>query len=160
LQITWLDNFNIPIKKHIETIVETLPDGKRKNTNSILKLMMKESHHNMSMRCEAQNSAESSPRKTSILLQVEFAPKVRLEHTSGVMKEGDTLIFKCRAQSNPDIVTYQWFVGGTEQMLGEDVSVMVLRGVERRSNGNIVKCGVRNRVGTSEETFTLIIFCE
>ena len=160
MQITWLDNFNIPIKKHIETIVETLPDGKRKNTKSILKLMMKKSHHNTSLICEAQNSAESSPRKTSILLQVEFAPNVLLEHTPGVVKEGDTVIFKCLAQSNPDTVTYQWYVGGKEQRLGEDVAVMVLPGVDRRSNGDIVKCRVRNRVGTSEETNTLDIYCE
>ena len=119
--------------------------------------MMKESHHNTSLICEAQNSAESSPRNTSILLQVEFSPKVRLEHTPGVMKEGDTVIFKCLAQSNPDTVTYQWFVGGNEQRLGEDVSVMVLPGVDRRSNGEKVKFRERNRVGTSEETDTLEI---
>ena len=122
--------------------------------------MMKESHHNTSLICEAQNSAESSPRNTSILLQVEFSPKVRLEHTPGVKKECDTVIYKCLAKSNPDTVTYQWFVGGKEKSLGEDVSVMVLPGVDRRSNGDIVKCRVRNRVGTSEETHTLDIYCE
>ena len=92
MQITWLDNNNVPIKKHIETIVETLPDGKRKNTKSILRLKMTKGHHNTSLKCEAQNRAESSPRKTSILLQVEFAPKVSLEHTPGRIKEGDTVI--------------------------------------------------------------------
>ena len=122
--------------------------------------MMKKSHHKASLICEAQNFAESTPRKTSILLQVEFAPKVRLEHTPGVKKEGDTVIFKCLAQSNPDTVTYQWFVGGKVQMLVEDVTVMVLPGVDRRSNGDIVKCRVRNRVGTSEETYTLDINCK
>ena len=59
-----------------------------------------------------------------------------------------------------DTVTYQWFVGGTEQRLGEDVSVMVLPGVDRRSNGDIINCRVRNRVGTSEETHTLDISCK
>ena len=73
---------------------------------------MKKSHHKASLICDAQNFAESTPRKTSILLQVEFAPKVRLEHTPGVIKEGDTVIFKCMAKSNPDTVTFQWFVGG------------------------------------------------
>jgi hypothetical protein len=70
------------------------------------------------------------------------------------------VIFKCLAKSNPDTVTYQWFVGGKVQMLVEDVTVMVLPGVDRRSNGDIVKCRVRNRVGTSEETYTLDINCK
>ena len=90
MQITWLDNFNIPIKKSIETIVETLPDGKRKNTKSILKLTMKKSHDNTSFICEAQNSAESTPRKTSILLQVYFAPEFRLEHIPGMRDSTST----------------------------------------------------------------------
>ena len=63
-QITWLDNWNSPIKHHIETITETLPDGKRKNTRSVLKLPMKKSHHNTSITCEALNSAESVPQST------------------------------------------------------------------------------------------------
>ena len=87
-------------------------------------------------------------------------PKVRLEHPPGLITEGDTVIFKCLAQSNPDTDKYQWFLGGKEQRLGEDVSVMVLPGVDRRSNGDIVNCRVRNRVGTSEESHTLDIYCE
>lgn len=121
---------------------------------------MKKTHHNTSLTCEAQNSAESSPTKTSILLQVEFAPAVSLEHKPAVMKEGDTVIFKCLAHSNPDTVTYQWFVGGKQKSLGEDASVLVLPGVDRASNGAIVKCQVRNSIGKSEETHTLDIYCE
>ena len=140
--------------------METLPDGKRKNTKSILQLVMRKTHHNTSLTCEAQNSAESSPRSTSILLQVEFAPAVSLEHNPTEMKEGDTVMFKCLAHSNPDFVTYQWFVGSKEQELGEDTSVLVLPGVDRSRNGAIVKCQVRNSIGKSEETHTLDIDCE
>ena len=159
VQITWLDGENVPMKKHIETIVETLPDGKRKNTKSILSMMMRRSHHNTSLTCEAQNSAESSPRKTSILLQVEFAPVVSLQHSPVAMREGDTVKFKCLVQANPENVTYAWFVGGQEQSQGGDPSILVLPSVTRSSDKDIVKCRARNSIGTSEETHTLNINC-
>ena len=121
---------------------------------------MRRNHHNTSLTCEAQNSAESSPRTTSILLQVEYSPLVRLQHTPVVMKEGDTVQYKCLVEANPGNVTYQWYLGGEEEWVGGDQSLLVLPGVTRRSNGNIVKCRVGNSVGYSEETNTLDIHCE
>ena len=159
-QITWLDSHNVPIKKHIETIVETLPDGKRKNTRSILRMKMSRSHHNTNLTCEAQNSAESSPGSTSILLRVEFAPTVTLQHSPEVIREGDTVKYKCLVSANPGNVSYQWSVDGDEQLLGGDHSVLVLPGVTRSSNTQIVKCRVGNMIGYSEETDTLDIHCK
>ena len=160
LQITWLDNWNSPIKDHIETIVETLPDGKRKNTRSILKLVAARQHHNTSLTCEAQNSAESVPQSTEMKLLVEFAPSVRLERSPAVLREGDTAIFKCLAEANPANLSYRWFLGGREMEGGEDGSVLVLPGLNRSSAGQIVKCQVRNYIGKSEETYSLQIYCE
>ena len=160
-QITWLDSNNAPIKKkHTETIVETLPDGKRKNTKSLLRMKMRRSHHNTNLTCEAQNSAESSPRSTTILLWVEFAPLVTLQHTPEVIREGDTVKYKCLVSANPGDVSYHWSVDGDEQLLGGDHSVLVLPGVTRDMNNDIVKCRVGNSIGYSEETDTLHIHCE
>ena len=160
LQITWLDNWNSPIKDHIETIVETLPDGKRKNTRSILKLVAARQHHNTSLTCEAQNSAESVPQSTEMKFLVEFAPSVRLERSPAVLREGDTAMFKCLAEANPANLSYRWFLGGREKEGGEDGSVLVLPGLNRTSAGQIVKCQVRNYIGKSEETYSLQIYCE
>ena len=148
------------MKKHIETIVETLPDGKRKNTVSLLRMKMRRSHHNTSLTCEAQNSAESSPRSTSILLWVEFPPKVTLQHTPEVIREGDTVKYSCLVSANPGNVSYQWSVDGDEQLLGGDHSVLVLPVVIRDNHNAIVKCRVGNSIGYSEETNTLDIHCE
>ena len=160
LQITWLDNWNSPIKHHIETIVETLPDGKRKNTRSILKLVVKKQHHNTSLTCESQNSAESVPQSTAIHVMVEFAPSVTLERSPAVVKEGDTAMFRCRAEANPADLSYRWFLGGHEMAGSEDGSLLVLPGLNRSSDGEIVKCQVSNSIGKSEETFSLEIYCE
>ena len=148
----------MPIKKNIETIVETLPDGKRKNTRSMLQMRMSRTMQNTSLICEAQNSAESSPKKSSILVQVEFAPHVRLEQTGGVIREGKSVVFRCIAQANPDRVTYKWSVGGEEYTVRE--KGLVLTRVDRDDNGKIIKCSVSNSVGRSEDTHTLNVHCK
>ena len=160
LQITWLDNWNSPIKHHIETIVETLPDGKRKNTRSILKVVVKRQHHNTSLTCESQNSAESVPQSTVIKVMVEFAPSVTLERSPALVKEGDTAKFKCEAEANPADLSYRWFLAGHEMTPTENGSMLVLPGLNRSSAGQIVKCQVSNSIGKSEETYSLEIYCK
>ena len=157
-QITWLDNFNLPIKKNIETTLERLSDGKRKNTKSKIQMKMRRQMHNTSITCEAQNSAEKSPSKTSILLQIEFAPYVTLETSSVALKEGESVLFSCIAEANPTEVTYHWSVEGEEQDDAEER--FVISRVTRQDNGKIVKCRVKNRVGISEDTHILNIHCK
>lgn len=121
---------------------------------------MKKEHHNTSLTCEALNSAESVPQSTRIHLMVEFAPNVSLERQPLVIREGDTAIFRCRAEANPELVTYKWFLGAEEMFGSEDGSVLVLPGLNRTKDGEIVKCQVSNSIGKSEETHSLDIFCK
>ena len=121
---------------------------------------MKKSHHNTSLTCEALNSAESVPQSTSVHFLVEFAPSVRLEREPAVIREGDTAVFRCKAEANPSLVTYKWFLGGQEVLGSEDGSVLVLPGLNRTRDGEIVKCQVSNSIGKSEETYSLDIFCK
>ena len=84
-----------------------------------------------------------------------------LERKPAVIKEGDTAIFKCRAEANPNIVSYKWFLGGYEVAGGEeDGSVLILPGLNRSSASEIVKCQVSNSIGKSEETYSLDIYCK
>ena len=159
-QITWLGSDNTPIHHNIETIVETLPDGKRENTRSLLRMKMKRRHHNTSIVCQAQNSAETSPSNTAVLLWVEYSPSVTIEQTPRVVREGNTVVFTCRGEGNPGKLTYQWFVGGKEQRLGEEESRLVMAGVGRGDNRERVQCRVTNTVGSTEETITLNISCK
>jgi len=158
-EITWLDADNMPISSGIQTAVEKLPDKKRQNTKSVLKLRMLRSHHNTSISCEAQNSAEVSPRSTSVLLKVEFAPWVSLQHTPAQLKEGDSASFQCQASANPDQVKFSWLVDNQEVEGGVDQPhILILPGLTRADNGAIVKCRSSNSIGKSEETTTLDIF--
>ena len=121
---------------------------------------MKKSHHNTSLTCEALNSAESVPQSTKIQLLVQFAPSVSLERQPLVIREGDTAIFRCRAEANPELVTYKWLLGAQELFGSEDGSVLVLPGLNRTRDSAIVKCQVSNTIGKSEETYSLDIFCK
>ena len=103
----------------------TLPDGKRKNTKLILRLKMRRILNNTNLTCEAQNLAQSPE----------------------VMREGDTVKYSCLVSASPGNVSYQWSVGGDEQLLGGDHSILVLPGVTRNSHTHVVKCRVWNNVG-------------
>ena len=159
-QITWLDAHNAPIKNKIETIVETLEDGKRKTVRSILRLLMTRSHHNTSLTCEAQNCVESSPSTDSIILMVQFAPVVSVKQTPVIIREGDTVIVRCQVTANPHNITYQWFVGTREHQLGGEPGMLVLPGVGRDSHGWVVRCRASNSVGVSEASTALNVTCE
>ena len=41
-----------------------------------------------------------------MLVKVEFAPWLRLQHSPARLREGDTAVFRCRAQANPDKVGF------------------------------------------------------
>ena len=140
--------------------METLQDGKRKTVRSILRMLMKSSHHNTNLTCEAQNSAESSPSTASILLLVVFAPVVVVKQTPVIIREGDTVIVRCQVSANPPNITYQWFVGAREHQPGGEPSMLVLPGVGRESHGWVVRCRASNSVGVSEASTALNITCE
>ena len=125
-----------------------------------MKVVVKREHHNTSLTCEAQNSAESVPQSTKVRVMVEFAPAVTLERRPAVVREGDTAMFRCAAEANPASLSYRWFLGQQEMAGEEDGSLLVLPGLNRTSAGKIVKCQVSNSIGKSEETYSLEIYCE
>ena len=122
---------------------------------------MKKYHHNTTITCEAQNSAESVPQSTSIKLFVEFAPSVTLKKSPAIVKEGDKTQFRCQSHAKPPQVSFQWFLDG-EMVDGveEDGSVLRLDKLNRSAAGKIVKCQVTNSIGKSEETYSLDINCK
>lgn len=75
-EITWIDGFGNVINDNIEYLAESLPDGRRFNARSILKLTPKKEHHNTTFTCQAQNQAERTYRSAKLTLEVKYAPKV------------------------------------------------------------------------------------
>lgn len=60
---------------------QELADGKRFNSLSKWQFTAGKQHHNKRFTCRAENSALEEPQKTSILVRVRFAPKVKLSYS-------------------------------------------------------------------------------
>ncbi|XP_024083061.1 irregular chiasm C-roughest protein-like isoform X2 [Cimex lectularius] len=157
-EITWIDGLGNVIKEGIEYIVDEMPDGRRYNARSILKLTPKKEHHNTTFVCQAQNQAERTYRNAKLRLEVKYAPKVTVSVIGGATRltEGVDVRLKCSADANPPDVTYRWYIN--DRLVETDATTELhLVNVTRRQHDSIVKCEVQNAVGKSEESETLDI---
>ncbi|XP_073987777.1 irregular chiasm C-roughest protein-like isoform X2 [Rhodnius prolixus] len=157
-EITWIDGFGNVINDNIEYLAESLPDGRRFNARSILKLTPKKEHHNTTFTCQAQNQAERTYRSAKLTLEVKYAPKVTVSVVGGSTRlmEGVDVRLQCTADANPPNVTYRWYIN--DKLVDTDATTELhLVNVTRAQHDSIVKCEVQNAVGKSEESETLDI---
>ena len=121
--------------------------------------MPKKKHHNKTFTCSASNIADRSRRSVSILLYVRYAPSVRLTPSQGLLREGETVQFKCHAHANPAPLEYSWFVDG-QRANGFESDFFLIANISQSYHNAIVKCEVRNEIGKSEETETIQVRCK
>ncbi|CAB0007579.1 unnamed protein product [Nesidiocoris tenuis] len=157
-EITWLDGHGSVLTDNIEYLTEVMPDGRRYNAKSILKLTPRREHHNTTFSCQAQNQAERAHRTARLRLEVKYAPKVTVSVVGGSSRlmEGMDVRLKCSADANPTDVTYRWYIN--DRLVDTEATTeLLLINVSRAQHDSIVKCEVQNAVGKSEETETLDI---
>lgn len=147
------------ITNGVEVFKEVLPDGKRTNVKSILKLLPKKEHHNKNITCQAQNAAERYPRSATLHMEVKYAPKVTVTLEQDSINEFEPVKFSCHADANPPNVVYKWYVND-EVAYGNYTTQLTIGSVTRKHNRAIVKCEVTNAVGKSEATHTLNVHCK
>lgn len=154
--IYWHDGDGHVIIKNVRTQTKLLEDEKRFNTTSIVTFMPKKRHHNTTFTCSASNIADRSRRSVSILLYVRYAPSVRLSTSQrpGLLREGETIQFKCHAHANPPPLEYSWYVDG-QRANGFESDFFLITNISQSYHNAIVKCEVRNEIGKSEETETI-----
>jgi len=152
--IYWHDGDGHVIIKNVRTKTTKLEDEKRFNTTSTVTFMPKKKHHNKTFTCSASNIADRSRRSVSILLYVRYAPSVRLTPSQGLLREGETVQFKCHAHANPSPLEYSWFVDG-QRANGFESDFFLIANISQSYHNAIVKCEVRNEIGKSEETETI-----
>ncbi|XP_026743411.1 irregular chiasm C-roughest protein-like isoform X1 [Trichoplusia ni] len=157
-EITWVDNDGGVLTQGVNYTVSLMPDGRRFTARSVLRLRPRRHHHNQTLTCQAQNTADRAYRAATIKLQVQYAPKVRMFVKSGIMKEniqeGDTVVIGCQASANPNNLTYRWYVNN-EIIFGNTSNELILSNISRRFNEATIKCEVHNPVGKSADTKTL-----
>ncbi|XP_063835310.1 irregular chiasm C-roughest protein-like isoform X1 [Ostrinia nubilalis] len=157
-EITWVDGNQAVIKKHVENQVELMPDGQRYQTRSVLRLTPKKSHHNQTITCQAQNTADRAFRMATVDIEVKYAPKVNLRIKSGLqnekIKEGTEARFICEVDANPLPQMYRWYINDSP-VIGDYFEEMIIFNVTRKHNKAVVKCEVSNTVGKRDQTVTL-----
>ncbi|CAH2098740.1 unnamed protein product [Euphydryas editha] len=157
-EITWVDGNQVVIKNNVDSIVELLPDEQRYRTRSVLRLMPSKSHHNQTITCQAQNTADRAYRMATVHLEVKYAPKINMSVTSSVVNkmipEGTEARILCMADANPPPQTYRWYLNNNP-VVGDYLEELIIFNVSRKHNKAVVKCEVSNAAGKSESTLTL-----
>ena len=69
-QLTWIDGLGNVITTGIKYVAEPLPDGKRFRSKSVLKMKPQKEHHNTSLTCQSQNSADRNFKTTEVKIEV------------------------------------------------------------------------------------------
>lgn len=145
----------------VEYIKKLMADEKRFEAKSILRLVPKKEHHNTTITCQAQNTADRTEKVAKLKLEVKYAPKVKVSVISGTLANGKTpegveVRLECRAEANPNELTYRWFING-EPAVGDYTTEIIIFNVSRKYHDAVIKCEVQNVVGKSEESVTLDI---
>ncbi|XP_045540584.1 irregular chiasm C-roughest protein-like isoform X2 [Papilio machaon] len=157
-EITWVDGNQVVIKKNVQNKVELMPDEQRFKTRSVLRLLPNKVHHNQTITCQAQNTADRAYRMASVHIEVKYAPKVTVtlksETVKGRIPEGSEARVGCSVDANPPAQVYQWYINNNP-VIGDYTDEMIIFNVSRKHNKAVVKCEVSNAVGQNEGTFNL-----
>ncbi|XP_045507832.1 irregular chiasm C-roughest protein-like isoform X1 [Colias croceus] len=157
-EITWVDGNQNVMKNDVENRVELLPDEQRYRTRSVLRLVPSKVHHNQTLTCQAQNTADRAYRMATVHIEVKYAPKINVSIISGAINnkvpEGTEARFRCSVDANPIAQVYRWFINNNP-VIGDYADEMIIFNVSRKHNKAIVKCEVSNSVGKNAATLTL-----
>ncbi|KAG4072922.1 hypothetical protein HA402_006602 [Bradysia odoriphaga] len=158
-ELTWLDGSGNTITTGVRNIKEPMPDNQRFVSKSILKIKPQKEHHNTTLTCQSQNTADRNLKTAQVNIEVKYAPTVQLtiensnEPNNGI-REGDEAKFYCLADANPNVITYKWFVN-EELVVGDYTTEMIIHRVNRSHHTATVKCEVSNDIGEAEESTIL-----
>ncbi|XP_070492966.1 irregular chiasm C-roughest protein isoform X2 [Chironomus tepperi] len=160
-EITWIDGHGNVIQEGIEYMSQQMENSKLFEARSILKFTPKKDHHNTTISCQAQNTADRTYKSAKVKVDVKFAPKVIVSVVSntlgnGRIPEGAEVRFACHAEANPNEVSFKWYIND-EVIIGDQSTELIIPSINRTLHDSIVKCEVTNNVGKSEDSETLDI---
>ncbi|XP_050679616.1 irregular chiasm C-roughest protein-like isoform X2 [Leptidea sinapis] len=157
-EITWVDGYQNVIKDQVTNKVELMSDEQRYRTRSVLRLSPKKSHHNQTITCQAQNTADRAYRMATVHIEVKYAPSINISVISGAdndwMPEGSEVRFQCNVDANPRAQVYRWYINGAP-VVGDYAEEMIIFNVSRKHNKAAVKCEVSNTVGKNDAVLQL-----
>lgn len=159
-EITWIDGFGNVIKDGIEYFHQQMENSKLFEARSILRFVPKKEHHNSTMTCQAQNTADRTYKSARLKFEVKFAPKVTVSIISGALangriQEGAEVRLACRAEANPPELSFKWYIN--DNKITGDSTELIIPNITRDFHDSIVKCEVSNNVGKSMDSETIDI---
>ncbi|CAH2238507.1 jg5688 [Pararge aegeria aegeria] len=161
-EITWVDGNQVVITKNVESRVELLPDEQRYRTRSVLRLIPNKDHHNQTITCQAQNTADRAYRMATVHIEVKYAPKIKVSIKTATVNdkipEGSEARIRCLVDANPLAQIYRWYLNGNP-VVGDYTDEMIIFNVSRKHNKAVVKCEVSNSAGMNEASLTLNVTC-
>ncbi|XP_061381136.1 irregular chiasm C-roughest protein-like [Danaus plexippus] len=156
-EITWVDSEGNVLNQGVTYTIEQMSDGRRFIARSVLHLRPRRQHHSHTYTCQAQNTADRAYKAASVVLKVQYAPKVRVvvrSRPNGKIQEGDTLVVGCQATANPSNVTYKWYINNDQVPTARN-NELIITNVSRKHNEATIKCEVQNEVGSSADSKSL-----
>merc|ERR1712072_796175 len=143
-------------KEIMSNLLETVTKIKKTKTFKTVSTLRMKPTRPMSLTCSAMNAAFKEPRKSRALeIQLMYKPKLELNVTNEMIKEGQSLVVKCSTQAYPKEVTYKWFINDDEIM--ETSNTLTIENVGKELNNAELKCEAENSVGKSQTSKILNI---
>ena len=135
-----------------------IPRTKTFETVSLLKLPAGPADDQKVIMCEVFNHLLTTPRITSIKLQLKHKPRVTLDYDLKILEVGEMFAARCEASAYPPVTSYAWFLDNRalEGQLGEEIELRVDRAMDNKR----LECRASNEVGTSTANTTIHIKCE
>jgi len=153
--IKWSLNGQL-VTSGIEEKISKMKDARRMITVSTLTFPVTVNLSGSELVCEASNEVEEEPASVKTIIEVEFKPKVALTSDTEEIFEGDTVRLSCIAEANPNLIEYQWNIGGEEVKEAQGARELVIEAT-KDMNDKKITCLARNIFGQSSADYILNI---
>ena len=156
--IKWSLNGQL-VTSGIEEKISKMKDARRMITVSTLTFPVTINLSGSELVCEATNQVEDEPSSVKTIIEVEYKPRVSLSADTEEIFEGDTVRLSCLAKANPDLIEYQWNIGGEEVKEAHGARELVIEAT-KDLNDKKITCLARNIFGQSSADYILNVICE
>ena len=156
--IKWSLNGQL-VTSGIKEKVSKMTDSRRMITISTLTFPVTVNLAGAEILCEASNEVQDKPLSVKTILDVKFKPKVRLLVDSETAYEGDRIRLSCLAEANPNLIEYQWNIGGEEVREARGAMELVIE-VTKDMHDKKITCLARNIFGQSSADYILNVECK
>uniref|UniRef100_A0A8D0HM40 Ig-like domain-containing protein n=1 Tax=Sphenodon punctatus TaxID=8508 RepID=A0A8D0HM40_SPHPU len=107
--------------------------------------------HSGSYHCEAGNGIGGLSSSKTLMIDVHYAPKeTKVDMPLEPIREGSTVVLRCRARANPPVSHYMWDKAGQHEPLSAQQELRF--GKILPNNSGSYRCKAQNPIGTSESS--------